>query len=195
MSEVDDRAVVIEHHYTDTCSWEVVDWNSEALVPLEVSLEASLAWHEEISAVVLITKGVSSDDNGFFPSTNQPGHILDDDWFTEDGTVKVVTDGSIGTLPHLLEIEFLDSCLIWSDGRTLDTNLAFLNGLGRLQCDLVISFISVFDSEIKVADVQVEERMDELIFNLLPNDSGHLITIEFGDWICDLDLGERLDTS
>lgn len=30
--------------------------------------------------------------------------------------------------------------------------------------------------------------MDELLLDLLPNDPGHLITVEFCDWVDDFDL-------
>jgi hypothetical protein len=36
--------------------------------------------------------------------------------------------------------------LIRGDGGTLDSNFAFLNGLGAIQSDLVVSGISTFDT-------------------------------------------------
>jgi hypothetical protein len=37
-------------------------------------------------------------------------------------------------------------------------------------------------------NVQIEERKDELILNLLPDDSCHLVAIQLGDWIFDFDF-------
>lgn len=95
---------------------------------------------------------MSADDDGFFPSRNEAGDVADDDGFPEDGSVEDVPDGAIGALPHFLELEFLNSGLIRSDGCTLDAYLAFLDGFSCFDGDFVISGISVFDAEIKVLD-------------------------------------------
>lgn len=70
---------------------------------------------------------MSSNNNGLAPVFNKSWDIFNQDWFSEDCTIKVVSDGTIGTLPHLLQLEFLDSSLIRSDGSTLDSNLALFN--------------------------------------------------------------------
>lgn len=43
--------------------------------------------------------------------------------FTEDGTAEDVPDGSIGTLPHLLEVEFLDTRFVGGNRGAFDTNV------------------------------------------------------------------------
>ena len=53
---------------------------------------------------------------------------------------------------------------------------------------MIVGLVSVFDTEVEVLNVQIQEGMDELILDLLPEDSGHFITIKFGDWVFDFDF-------
>lgn len=53
----------------------------------------------------LITEGVSANSDGLRPARNKPGNVLADDWLAEDGASQDVSDGSIGALPHLLQLE------------------------------------------------------------------------------------------
>ena len=82
-----------------------------------------------VGGLVLVSKGVSSNDDWLLPAWDVEWDVVDDDWLTEDGSSADVSDGSVGRLPHLLEVEFLDSGLIWGDGGTLDSDLACLDSL------------------------------------------------------------------
>lgn len=53
----------------------------------------------------LITECVPSDGDGLRPAWNEPGNVLADDWLTEDCASQDVPDGTVGTLPHLLQLE------------------------------------------------------------------------------------------
>lgn len=44
----------------------------------------------------------------------------------EHGSIQDVPDGSVGALPHLLQLELLHTGLIRSDGCTLDANVVLL---------------------------------------------------------------------
>ena len=46
--------------------------------------------------------------------------------------------------PTLLELELLDTGLIGGDGGTLDTNTILLDGLSRVNGDLVVGLVTVF---------------------------------------------------
>ena len=48
----------------------------------------------------------------------------------EHSSVEDVTDGAVGRLPHLLEVELLDTLLIGGDGRALDGNVVLQGRLG-----------------------------------------------------------------
>lgn len=51
----------------------------------------------------------------------------------EEGTYSTVR-----TSPHFLKLEFLNSGLVWGDGCTFDTDRVFLDGIGRIDSDLVV---------------------------------------------------------
>lgn len=90
----------------------------------------------------------------------------------------------------MLEVELLDSGLIRSDGSAFDTDLALSDGVSSIDGDLIVSGVSVLNTEVKVFDVEIKEGVDELVLDGLPNDSGHFIAIEFGNWVFDFDFGE-----
>lgn len=180
MSKLLNALVGIVHTDSDSSlSFVLIDLHPllSSIISLEDNFKGSWLVHSEISGFVLISKGVPADDDWLLPSWNEARDVLDDDRLPEDCTVEDVSDGAIGTLPHLLEFEFLDSGLIGSDGRTLDAYLAFLDGFSSLNGDFVISGISVLNAKIEVLYVEIEEREDELVLDGLPDDSGHLVSI------------------
>ena len=61
----------------------------------EDNLEFTWLLCDEICAAILITKGMTTNDNGLFPSWDETRDSGDDNWFTEDGSVEDVTDGSV----------------------------------------------------------------------------------------------------
>ncbi len=57
-----------------------------------------------------------SDNDGLISFGNGPSDNLFYYQFTENYTTKVIADGAIGRLKHLLEFELLNTCLIGCDG-------------------------------------------------------------------------------
>lgn len=51
------------------------------------------------------------------------------------------TYGSVGRAPHLFEVEFLDAGFVRGDGRALDADTVFENGIGRVDGHLVIGLL------------------------------------------------------
>ena len=100
----------------------------------------------------------------------------------------MVTDGSIGALPHLLKLKLLDSGFVGGNSGTLNTDLAIFDGPSSVHGDLVISLISVFHAQIEVLDVKIEEGVDEFILDKLPEDTGHFVTVQFGNWVLNFDF-------
>jgi hypothetical protein len=41
----------------------------------------------------------------------------------------------------------------------------------------------VLNTQVKILDIEIKERMNKFIFDLLPNDSSHFITIKLGNRI------------
>ena len=140
---------------------------------------------------------MSADDDWLGPVGYKSWNILDDDGFSEDGSIKIVSNGSIGRFPHLFEFKFFYSGFVGSDGGALDSDFAFFDGYGSIKGDFVISFVSIFDSKIKVLYVEVEVGSDKFVFDELPEDSGHLISIKFCNCVFDFNsLGsERIRES
>jgi hypothetical protein len=166
----------------------VVDRDVEGVLSLEIYRDVSRSVDKEVSAVVDVTIGVSADDDRLVPALDESGDILNDDGFPEDGSIEEVPDGAVRALPHLFKLELFNTSLVGGDGGTLDADLALLNSFGGIEGDFVVSFISVLDAEVEVLNVEIEERMNQLVFNVLPEDSGHLITVQLGHGVGHLDF-------
>jgi hypothetical protein len=80
---------------------------------LDFSLRSTAVWlenHSELTSFprnkilssVLVSESVSSDDDWLGPARDQSWNVIDDDWFSEHSAVKLISDGSVWTLPHLL---------------------------------------------------------------------------------------------
>jgi hypothetical protein len=78
---------------------EVIDGVSSGLSTAlwsEDNFEFAWLFCDEIGAAILIAKGMTTNDNGLFPSWDETRDSGDDNWFTEDSSVEDVTNGSIG---------------------------------------------------------------------------------------------------
>lgn len=108
---------------------------------------------------------MSSDYDRFLPSSDQPGNVLAYDGFSEHGAAEHVPDRTVGTLPHLLQLEFLDSLLVRRDGRALNADIVLLHGLGTVQRHLVVGQVTVLHAQIEDVELDVQERQNELLFD------------------------------
>lgn len=181
-----DGAIVVEHEKSNSRSWIFRDVNVERFITLEIHRDITCRLDEEVSAVIDITIGVSADDDWLGPVLDQSGDILDEDGLSKNGAIEVVSDGSVGTLPHLLEFELLDSRLIGGDGGALDADLAVFDGLGSIEGDLVVSLVPVLHAQVEVLDVEVEVGVDQVILDELPEDPGHLVSVQLGHGVAHL---------
>ena len=73
---------------------------------------------------------MTTNDDRLLPACNQTWDVLTDDGFPEDRPPENVTNGAVGTLPHLLQLELFNSGLVRCDGRTLDANVVLSNRFG-----------------------------------------------------------------
>ncbi len=78
-----------------------------------------------VLGAVLVSIGVSADNDWFCPARHKSGNVFDNDWFAEDCSVKDVSNCSVGGLPHLLKVELFNSAFIWSNCCTFNTNFVF----------------------------------------------------------------------
>lgn len=86
-----------------TTTLEVVDLDTLGLTAVGGGvdqLEHTGAVDDTVLGTVLVTEGVTADDNGLVPAGHQTGDAGDDDGLTEDGTAEDVTDGTVGGEPH-----------------------------------------------------------------------------------------------
>jgi len=90
-----DRLVGVVHGHGDTLALEVEDRElngRRAVLGLELEGELALAGDDKVGRAVLVTEGVTADDDGLGPSGNGLGDLLEDDGLAEDGAAKDVTD-------------------------------------------------------------------------------------------------------
>ena len=57
-----------------------------------------------------------------------------------------------------------------------------------VQGDLIIGGVAMLDPEIEVFQVDVEVWQDQLLLDEAPDDTRHLVAVEFDDRFLDLDL-------
>ena len=70
-----------------------------------------------------------------------------------------VADRAVGRAPHLLQAELLDARLVRRDRRALDADAVLLDGVRRVDRDLVVGRVAVLDAEVVVLEVDVEVRV------------------------------------
>ena len=143
-----------------------------------------------ILAAVLITECVSTNNDWLGPAWDATRDIRDDDRLSEHGTIKDVSDRSIGTPPHLLKVEFFNSTFVRSDSRALHGNLMPLSCFGGIDGNLVIRGISAGHRQVIVLSLHVDIGMDVALLNPLPDDARHFVTIHVNDGVCNLNLAE-----
>jgi len=87
-----------------------------------------------------------------------------------------------------LEPEFLHPAFIRRDGGAFDADADLLDGVGGIDRDLVVGLVAVFHAEVEIHQLDIEERKDQLVLDVLPDDPGHLVAIEFDDGFGHLDF-------
>mmetsp|Transcript_3147 Transcript_3147/g.5384 ORF Transcript_3147/g.5384 Transcript_3147/m.5384 type:complete len:396 (+) Transcript_3147:1475-2662(+) len=151
-----------------------------------------LAWsgHHKVSCTILITKSMPANHDRISPTRHQARNVGDHNGLSEHGAVEDVTDGAIWGLPHLFQTELHDACLIRGDSGALDAHLVFLDGMGGVCCDFVVSRIPIFHAQIVVLNLQIEVRQNELVLDHGPDHPGHLIPIKINHRVGDLDFDD-----
>ena len=168
----------------------LVDFALDHLAVLadELHRQRALAGELEVGGAVLVAEGMAADDDRLGPARHQPRHVLADDRLAEHHAAEDVADGAVRRLPHLLEAEFLHPRLVRGDGGAFDADADLLDGVGGIDRDLVVGLVAVFHPEVEIHQVDIEERVDQLVLDVLPDDPGHLVAIEFDDGVGHLDF-------
>ncbi len=133
-----------------------------SIIRFELKGNFTVSFDDVISGVVLISVGVTTNNDGLGPSWDESGDVLEDNGLSEDGSIEDVSDGSIGGSPHLLKFELLNSLLIGGDGSALDSYLVELDGVSSINSHLIVGLVSVLNSQVVVFDIKVEIWLDVL---------------------------------
>jgi hypothetical protein len=152
------RFLCVEHSKIGALGFKLVNLVSHRLTAIIRSKhEFALSWlgHNIVLTHVLISKSMSTHNNWLDPSRNKSWYIFDYDRFSEHSAIQDISDCAVGRFPHFLKLELFDSCLIRSDGSTLDADFALFDSIGSINSDLVISSISVLDTKIIVLNIEV----------------------------------------
>ena len=190
--EANDRLIEVVHAHGNPGFLEVENRVLDRLAAvgrLEHHLQVTRPGYEEIGRAVLVTKGVTADDDRLGPAGNQTRYVGHDDRLAENRTTEDVADGAVGRAVHLLQPELFDPRLVRGDGRTLDADPELLDRVGRVDGDLVVGLVATLHAQIVVLQVHVEVRQDQPVLDERPDDAGHLITIELDDGGLDANLG------
>ena len=145
------------------------------------------SFNDDVAGLVLIAVGVTADTDGLGPAGDQPWNGVADDGFPEDGAAQDVTDGAIGTEPHFLEVEFDHTFFVGGDGGALDGHVVLQSGVGAVDGDLVVGLVAVLHAQVVVEALHVQVGEDQLVFDHLPDDTGHLVAVHFDHWFVNLD--------
>ena len=188
--EVADRVVEVVHRHGDASAGELehLALDLGAVLTDEAQRELALARHLEVGRAVLVAIGVAADDDRLRPARHQARHVLADDRLAEDDAAQDVADGAVGRTVHLLEAELLHPRLVRRDGRALHADAHFPDLVGGVDGDLVVGLVALLHAEIVIEKIDIEIRMDQLVLDVLPDDPGHLVAVEFDHRIGNLDL-------
>ena len=120
---------------------------------------------------------MATDYNRVGPAGHKAGHVFTDDRGAKNSAAQNIADGAVRAAPHLFQAEFFNPVLVWCDGRTFDAYTVFLNGVSRINSDLVIGFIAHFHAQIVIFQVNIQIGQDQLFLDEIPDDAGHFVAV------------------
>ena len=103
-----------------------------------------------VLAFIDITVSVSADNSWFHLSRNQSWNIWNNNWLSENSSIKNVFNRSVWWFPHLLQIKLFNYFLIRCDWRTFNSHFTFFKCLTCVNCYLIFSFVFILNGKIKI---------------------------------------------
>ena len=124
-----------------------------------------------------IAVGVTGDGDGLFPVSHAGLDPLYHNGRAEHGAVQDGADGPVGALPHLLQVIFRHAGGVGRDGGAFDGDAVFLRGFRGFHGHLIVRLIAVGKAQIIIFRVQLDERIQQLLLDHLPQNPGHLVPV------------------
>ena len=131
----------------------------------------------EFRILIDIAVSVTGNGDGFLPVAHAGLDSLHNNGGTENRAIQDSPDGAVGALVHLLQVIFLHTGVIWRNGGALHSHTVLLRRLGGVHRHLVVRLVAVFQSQIIILCIQINIWKKKLLFDHLPEDSCHLVSI------------------
>ena len=135
----------------------------------------------ELRALVHVAIGMAGDGDGLFPVLDHRLDAVDHDGGTEHGAVQHGADGTVGALPHLVQLVLVHALGIGGDGGALDRHAILLVGKSSVHGHLVAGGIAVGQAKVIVFGLEVHKRKDQFVLDHLPQDAGHLVAVHLDE--------------
>ena len=129
----------------------------------DAQLSLGAFFHDHFGVLIDVAVGVTRDADGLCPGGNVGSDALDEDRLTEYGAVEDRADGAVGAFPHLFEVIFVHAGGVGGNSRALDRYAVFFCRFCRVDRDLIVGFVSLFQTEIVVLAFEIDKGKDQLI--------------------------------
>ena len=182
--------VLVVDALQDARALKVVDGLSKGIAVLagEDELRLALFGDAVLGALVQVAVRMTGNGDRLLPVLHDRLDAVDGDRGAEDGAVEDSTDGAVRALPHLMEMVLFHALCVRGDGRALDADAVLLDRLAGILGDLVTGLVTERQAEVVVLGLQIYERKNELIFDHLPEDSGHFVAVHLDERSCHFDF-------
>ena len=124
---------------------------------------------------------MAGDGDGLFPVLDHRLDAVDHDGGTEHGAVQHGADGTVGALPHLVQLVLVHALGIGGDGGALDRHAILLVGKSSVHGHLVAGGIAVGQAKVIVFGLEVHKRKDQFVLDHLPQNAGHFVAVHLDE--------------
>src|ERR1700761_8754207 len=98
------------------------------------------------------------------PVRYQTWYIGHNNRLAENGAIQYITDSTVWRFPHLLQVKLLNTGLIGCNGSTFYAYTILFNSIGSINSYLVVCFITIFQSQVVILNINVKVRDNQFIF-------------------------------
>lgn len=134
-------------------------WFKNIFITKQITCESNLdhTWliQSHIDGIVNVTIGVSPNNHCVRPAWNQSRYVFTYDWLPENGSVQNITNCTIRTTPHFLQLVLSHSLFVRCYCGTLYSNVMFKDSMCSINGHLIIGFIAVRKTEIVVNTIDL----------------------------------------